>query len=68
MENACTLFVPKPDVEKWTEVRIYRNVLLYNEVQWDRYNVFQTAVQQSIMYNYKINSWKLYIVKHNCVT
>jgi len=49
-------------------VRIYRNVLLYNEVQWDRYNVFQTAVQQSIMYNYKINSWKLYIVKHNCVT
>jgi len=56
MQNACTLSVMKPDVEIWTEVRTYRNVLLHNEVLLDRHNVSQTPVQHSIMCNYTINS------------
>jgi hypothetical protein len=36
MLNACPLFVMKADVEIWTEARKYRNVLLHNEVLWDK--------------------------------
>jgi hypothetical protein len=39
MQNACTLFVTKPDIEIWTEVRKYKNVLLHNEVLWDKSTV-----------------------------
>jgi len=44
MQNACTLFVTRPDTDIWTGVRKYRNALLHNEVLWDEYNVLETPL------------------------
>jgi hypothetical protein len=51
----------KPDTEIWTEVRKYRNVLIHSEVLWDKYNVFQTPVQHSIMCKYMTNNRQCWI-------
>jgi hypothetical protein len=49
MQNARAIFVMKTDIEICTEVRKYKNILLYNEVLWDKYNMFHTPVQHSII-------------------